>query len=234
MLSKILKDNLVPSEDFIYGFADLHGLIGKRFEDYSYGISIGKRLDGNIVDGIENGPTMEYYDHYKRINFELAGLALKIQAELGKIGIESKVIDPTISKETEGYMDYLKNLNFPMSHKMVATRAGLGWIGKTDLFISKAFGPRVRLVSLLLGSDPGVGSIPVEASKCGSCDICVSKCPANAANGKLWDIKTPREEFFDAFACREKCSEMSIKNLNFNALVCGLCVNVCPMGKEKQ
>ena len=33
---------------------------------------------------------------------------------------------------------------------MIATRAGLGWIGKTDLFISKDIGARLRLVSILI------------------------------------------------------------------------------------
>jgi epoxyqueuosine reductase QueG len=43
------------------------------------------------------------------------------------------------------------------SHKMVATRAGLGWIGKTDLFVSNKYGPRVRLASIRI--DAPVSSI---------------------------------------------------------------------------
>ena len=51
-IKKILNRHLIPSGDFIYGFADLSGLLNKKFEDYPYGISILRRLDDEIVDGI--------------------------------------------------------------------------------------------------------------------------------------------------------------------------------------
>jgi epoxyqueuosine reductase QueG len=60
----------------------------------------------------------------------------------------------------------------------------------------------------------------------------VVKCPANAANGKLWDIKTHRDEFFDAFKCREKCGELARQRLNVDERICGLCISVCPYGKK--
>ena len=57
----------------------------------------------------------------------------------------------------EDYMEGLNKLKVKIvdiSHKMVATRAGLGWIGKADLFISSRFGPRLRLVSILINKKP--------------------------------------------------------------------------------
>ncbi|OFY64528.1 MAG: hypothetical protein A2V64_08625 [Bacteroidetes bacterium RBG_13_43_22] len=73
--------------------------------------------------------------------------------------MESIAIDPTVTAGTEAYNDeYLRTLTVDISHKMVATRAGLGWIGKSDLLISREFGPRLRLVSMLLNQDPGVDS----------------------------------------------------------------------------
>jgi epoxyqueuosine reductase len=213
MVSNIVKANLIPSQDFIFGFADLRDLIDKKFDSYHYGILIGKKLEDNIIDNLDNGPTIEYYHYYNRINSELAELTRKIQSDLNRIGVDSIIIEPTISIESKRYEKYLKTLAFDISHKMVATRAGLGWIGKTDLFISNTFGPRLRLVSILLKQDPGFDSIPIEESKCGKCNICVVKCPANAANGKLWDTKTYRDEFFDAHKCKEKCGELArIKN----------------------
>jgi epoxyqueuosine reductase QueG len=141
-------------------------------------------------------------------------------------------IEPTISLGSKRYKEYLETLSFDISHKMVATRAGLGWIGKTDLFISNTFGPRLRLVTILLKQDPGVDVIPIEKSKCGKCNICVVKCPANAANGKLWDIKTHRDEFFNAYKCREKCGELAKQRLNVDERICGLCICVCPHGNK--
>jgi epoxyqueuosine reductase len=232
-MKEIITRNLVPGESFIFGFADLHGLLNKKFEGYNYGISIGKRLDDRIVDDIKNGPTIEYYNHYKKANSELSEITRKIHDDLRREGIDSLPIEPTISAGDEGYNEeYLKTLTVDISHKMVATRAGLGWIGKTDLFVSRSFGPRLRLVSILLRQYPGIDSIPVNESECGKCNLCVAKCPANAANGKLWNIAIKREEFFDPRKCREKCGELAHEKLMVDARICGLCVSVCPYGKK--
>jgi len=195
MIRNIIKKNLIPKKDYIFGFADLQGLLIKKFANYRYGISIGKRLDDVIIDNLKHGPTKEYYQHYNRINRELADLTKKIRSDLWEIGVDSKIIKPTISVKSKQYEKYLESLTYDISHKMVATRAGLGWIGKTDLLISQAFGPRLRLVTILLKQDPGIDAIPIERSKCGNCNICVLKCPANAANGILWDVNTHRDTF---------------------------------------
>jgi len=234
MIINVLKTHLVPSQEFIFGFADLRGLLNKKFNDYQFGISIGRRLNDSIVDKLENGPTIEYYNYYNFINSELTDLTRRIHSDLQGIGIKSMAIAPTISLGSKRYKHYLDSLSFEISHKMVATRAGLGWIGKTDLLISNTFGPRLRLVTILLTKDPGFNIIPVEKSKCGNCIICVARCPANAANGKLWDINTNRDEFFDAFKCREKCGELTKQRLNVDERICGLCVCVCPFGKKNK
>jgi epoxyqueuosine reductase QueG len=231
MIRSIVERNLIPAGDFILGFADLHGLLEKKFDGFPYGISIGKKLEDKIVDGLEEGPTIEYYNHYCRINRELAEITYRIRTDLDRNGIESHILPPTISFKTRGYEKYLDKLTYDLSHKMVATRAGLGWIGKTDLFISEAFGPRLRLVSILLKQDPGIDSVPVEESRCGKCNICVDRCPAKAANGRLWNTTVYRDEFFDAYRCREKCGELARQRLNVGEHICGLCVCVCPRGR---
>lgn len=234
MIATTIKNNLVPANDFIFGFANLQGLIDKRFNGFHFGISIGKRLDDKIVDKLLDGPTIEYLNHYKQINSELTALTKKIQLELSKTGIETIIIEPTISLGSKDYEKYLKTLIYDISHKMVATRAGLGWIGKTDLFISKAFGPRLRLVSILIRENPGIDSVPIEKSKCGKCNVCVENCPANAANGKLWNINVYRDEFFNAHKCREKCGELAMQKLHVDERICGLCVSICPIGKKNK
>jgi epoxyqueuosine reductase QueG len=228
MIKQILKKYLQPSSDFIYGFANLEGLLEAEFKDYTFGISIGKKLDDSIVDLVENGPTMEYYQHYHNVNTELDRIASQICKELNENGIRSRNIIPTI--KTTG--DELKDLKYKISHKMVATRAGLGWIGKTDLLISKKFGPRLRLVSVLLEKPLDIESREINQSHCGTCDICVEKCPAKAANGKLWNIETYRDEFFDAYKCRAMCAELAKKHLNQDIRICGICVSVCPIGNK--
>jgi len=232
MIKKIIENKLVPAFDYIYGFANLQGLLPDEFMEYSYGISIGKRLDDTIVDLIENGPTLEYLNHYKNVNEELTKLSINICDELKKENINCINIVPTVPTTSDEFKPYLKTLRYKISHKMIATRAGLGWIGKTDLFISKNFGPRVRLASILMDKPVELTRQTIDKSKCGTCDICVKRCPAQAANGTLWDINTDRDVFFDAYKCREKCGELAKLLLNMNSRICGICVSVCPHGKK--
>jgi epoxyqueuosine reductase len=228
-IREILDKHLVPKEDYIYGFADLTNVIDKQFGDFRFGISIGKRLDNKIVNGISGGPTLEYYQHYRQINVELASLTENISKELKQIRVDAICIEPTVTTQELDTV-YSKDLKTRLSHKMVATRAGLGWIGKSDLFISNAFGPRLRLVSILTNTPLECDNEPIEKSRCGNCKLCRNSCPAKAINGKLWDISVEREEFFDPFKCREKCREYGEKYLKMNVRVCGICVAVCPFG----
>lgn len=231
MIEQILKSLLVPSTDYIYGFANLSGLLTDEFKDYPFGISIGKHLDDTIVDSIEKGPTLEYYNHYNDVNTELKNLSESICNELRKENIHCISIIPTIPTFNGEFKPYLKTLRYKISHKMIATRAGLGWIGKTDLFVSNDFGPRVRLVSILIDSPVEVTRKTIDKSRCGKCDLCVRICPAQSANGILWDINTDRDVFFDAYKCRKKCGELAKSMLNKNIRICGICVSVCPLGK---
>lgn len=233
MIKNIIENLLVPRHEYIFGFADMRGLLPEKYSDFSYGISIGKKLDDKIVDGLINGPTLEYFQHYNNVNKQLAELAERIHDALSSTNVKSLPIIPTISLGSEQYKKYLKSLSYDISHKMAATRAGLGWIGKTDLLISKEFGPRVRLVTILLDQDPGCTARPIEKSRCGDCNICVIRCPAKAANGLIWDIATPRDKFFNAFKCREKCGELARQQLNVDERICGLCISACPIGKIK-
>jgi epoxyqueuosine reductase QueG len=61
----------------------------------------------------------------------------------------------------------------------------------------------------------------------------VDICPAKAASGKSWDITVEREEFFDAWKCRDQCAEFGRTRLGMDARICGICVAACPIGRKK-
>ncbi len=229
LVRNILEAHLQPAGDYLFGFADLTGIIDPVHRDFPYGISIGKKLNYRIVDSILDGPDAEYYAHYNQTNSELERLSEEISADLNRHGIETRCVEPTISTgslET----DYSSNLRTALSHKMVATRSGLGWIGKTDLLVTKEFGPRLRFVTILTRTPLCNLREPIERSLCGSCRDCVDICPAGAATGELWDTGTDRDQFFNAGKCRDMCRQFGEKFPDNNARICGICVSVCPHG----
>jgi epoxyqueuosine reductase QueG len=231
MIKSIIEKYIVPSDKFIYGFANLKGLLNEEFAEYPYGISIAEKLDDKIIDSIKDGPTLEYLNHYKEVNNDLNEISCKICKELEAIGIKSLRIASTSSMTSDEFKPYRKALRYKVSHKMIATRAGLGWIGKTDLLITKEFGPRVRLVSILIDKQVDFINQSIDKSKCGKCNICVEKCPAKAATGLLWDINTDRDIFFDAHKCEQNCLDVTKSRLGFETRICGICVSVCPVGR---
>lgn len=233
MLRELLKHYLAPSDEYLFGTADLTGLLDRKFAKYRSGISIGRKLDNRILDDLKDGPTLEYLNHYRQVNKELFETASRIKDQLEAKGIDSMVIEPTIFKDSKEFEVHMSTITVDISHKMVATRAGLGWIGKTDLFISREFGPRLRLVSLLVDQVPDRDIHPVDRSRCGTCTICVDRCPAQAANGMLWNTGIHRDSFFNAHLCRDMCAELAEQRLGVNERICGLCVAVCPIGNKK-
>jgi len=223
----ILKQEL--SAHYLFGFADLTGLLPEKFSSFARGISILRKLDPGILNNNKNGPTRAYFHHYEAINEELRLVIYKISSQLKDAGIKCLGRKPT-SNDSEIDAKYSKTLRTEISHKMIATRAGLGWIGKTDLFISRKWGPRLRLASILFEVPVQIDSDPVEKSECKSCTVCVDHCPAKAGNGKEWDIHTDRDAFFNAFKCRDMCRRLAKENLDLSMSLCGRCVAICPIG----
>jgi epoxyqueuosine reductase QueG len=167
------------------------------------------------------------------INSILNDIAKDIRRMLKRKGNEAEMIKSTLSeKDEKKYPDYYETLSVEFSHKTAATRSGLGWIGKSALFVSPRFGPRVRLVTVLTDFVLSPG-IPVKSSLCGACEICVKKCPAQAIFGENWVPSMSREDFYDAYKCREKANELTRLHVGQNDTICGICVAVCPLGMKK-
>ncbi|MCX7679871.1 MAG: 4Fe-4S dicluster domain-containing protein [Spirochaetes bacterium] len=212
----------------IFGWADLTLCMPLRFRDTPFALSIGCALDKAIVSSLCDGPTEKYLLHYRATNEKLSRIVHMVVENLQSRGARSIAIPPTVSeKELDGIS---QTLRYHFSHKMAATRAGLGWIGKSDLFISKKFGPRLRLATVLCERPFGEIGTPIEKNFCGSCTRCVDACPAKAANGMGWHVGVDRDEFFNAYACLDMCRKLSAQRLGEPLSICGICMAVCPIG----
>lgn len=233
MESKILNtlDTHLDPALYEYGFADLTGLLSSHFSEYSHGISIIRKLDDSIIDSIINGPTIEYFDHYHLINNELYNKLNTITEKLNISPYKFLPIKATVD-DSEVDEEYYKTLTYFFSHKMIATRSGLGWIGKTALLVSKRFGTRIRLASILTDYPLKITSTPIEKGLCGKCSLCSDNCPGNASNGLSWHKGINRNEFFDPFKCREYCRKISKETIDKEISLCGKCICICPQGKK--
>ncbi len=219
-LSTEIRKRLIEKGASMVGFADLKDISENQREGYRYGISIVVALDPSIIAGIGNGPTKDYYDEYIRKNNlldELDEYAAEIIKSNGFRAIpkvrKSVTTDETILKTT-------------LPHKTVATRAGIGWIGKCALLVTKEFGSAVRLSSVLTDAELEVG-LPINESKCGACNMCENLCPANAVLGVNWNVNMNRDNYFNAFKCRNEAEKRSNK-LGVKETICGKCILVCP------
>lgn len=179
-------------------------------------VSIGMQLNDTIVDvhsPEERIPHSLYWHHvYDVVTPSLDFLAYDISRWLREQGFQSFPVP--------GSTPYnFKTLAGMVSHKLVAHLAGIGWIGKSCLLVTKAYGPRIRFVSVLTDAPLEAGR-PID-KPCGKCRACVDACPVGAFSGREFHPEESRDMRFDAYKCRDYRREHP----------CGLCVSSCPKGK---
>ncbi|UWG96245.1 epoxyqueuosine reductase [Dehalobacter sp. DCM] len=219
-ISKEINNQLIAKGASKIGFADLSCLPREQTNGFNYGIIIGVSLKPEVVLGISDGPTLEYYEEYKRINRLLNELD-EYTAEI----LRNKGFSAYPKTQSNVEIDE-KTRRTQLPHKTVATRAGMGWIGKCALLITEEFGSAIRISSVLTDAILDIG-IPIEESKCGDCLECKTSCPASAVTGENWNINKDRDAFYNAFDCRKTALEKSSK-IGLNETICGLCILKCP------
>lgn len=219
-IRSILNSALRESGASLTGFADLREIPEDTRGGLTHAVFIAAALDPAIISEIVSGPTMRYYNEYRRANTLLSGLARQAAELLRARGFVALASEPT-SQDFDRV-----TLRTPLPHKTVATRAGAGWIGKNDLLITPEYGSAVRITSVLTDADLG-SSIPVNRSRCGTCTACVDACPAGAPSGQHWEVSKDRDSFMDIRACYRTANEFKASR-GFGATICGICIAVCP------
>jgi epoxyqueuosine reductase QueG len=219
-LNKEIKESLFQQGAALVGFADLSDLPEAIRDGYPYGISIAVELNPEIVKIIGNGPSIEYYDEYRKKNDFLNQLANNCSEFLKTKGFNA------LAKTQQIVISDEKTKRTKLPHKTVATKAGLGWIGKCALLITPEYGSAIRITSVLTNANLDVAT-PVIGSKCGECVECENICPAGAVTGKQWVPGIDRDEFYHALDCRDKIRERGVK-FGLSEGTCGLCFWVCP------
>jgi epoxyqueuosine reductase QueG len=208
--------------------------VNGSFQNLHYAATVGLRLSDAIIDEITDKPTFTYFHHYRTVNSLLDLITLHGLLFIQKSGYNAVAVP---ASQTVNHLEDPYSGIFP--HKTAAVMAGLGRIGKNGLFIHDAFGPRVRLATILTDMElpctkPALTEQTAQASQaqasqtggCQSCDRCVKACPAMALTGNVWYEGVAREEIVDAKACSDYMNK-NFKHIGRGS-VCGIYVKVCP------
>jgi epoxyqueuosine reductase len=118
----------------------------------------------------------------------------------------------------------------PFFEKPWAVEAGLGWQGKHSIIINKEIGSFFFIGILMLNLEL-VHDKPVETDHCGSCRICIDRCPTGAIN---------HNRTIDTRKC---ISNLTIENrdplepeigpkLQNRVYGCDICQEVCPWNRK--
>jgi epoxyqueuosine reductase len=228
-MSSCLQERILGWGASLVGFADLTGLVCLPFSHWPNAVSIAVALDREVMAGLRDGPTPEYYEEYERVNRLLNEIAAKCAEFVSSLGYGAEPFPATIVDKSRPD-EYERTLSVAFQHKSAGTRAGLGWIGKSALLVTPQFGPRVRLATVFTDMPLDVG-IAVTAGRCGDCRACLLACPAGAIKGQEWQVGLPREELIDAPGCRAKAKQLLLERVGVEDAVCGVCVSMCPVGQ---
>ena len=116
----------------------------------------------------------------------------------------------------------LKNPAAAFSHVVAGYYAGVGTFGDSHNLITKEFGPRVRLVSVITDA-PIEPDSKYEKNLCIHCKKCLTLCPA----------KCYTEDGNNLYKMdKDKCTEYHIELVNQHHWPCGHCATFCPVGED--
>ena len=199
----------------LFGVADL-GPIRDRFflsdreiSKMGFGVSMAVSLSPPVLKGIEDRPTLLYKWHYQQANNLLDKMAFLLSGQIAARGHQALPIPASQIIDWEAHTGHL-------SHRAVAEAAGLGWRGRNNLTVNETFGSAIRLVTVLTDLPLSPNS-PVKF-QCGSCDVCVKTCPAEALGMNSADYRIDR--------CHQKLTAFS-KERGIGVHICGACVKAC-------
>lgn len=106
----------------------------------------------------------------------------------------------------------------------IAEECGLGYIGKSNLLITKKYGPRLNL-HFLATDAPLIPDENKVDNQCGSCQVCQDYCSSGAILG---------DGYFHARQCEAviNCGPNKIHHTRYVNTDCDMCLRMCPKGEH--
>ena len=105
---------------------------------------------------------------------------------------------------------------------MAGYYAGLGTIGDSHNLITKEFGPRIRIVSVITGAELKPDA-KCEKNLCIHCEKCMKLCPADCFSKNGTDVYRMD---------KDKCTRYHMELVKQHHWPCGYCATFCPVGED--
>ena len=169
---------------------------------------------------IASTPSMVYQELYDTTNRVLDDIAYKLAGYItAELGYRAMYFP------RDCYYDINTLLDKPeaaFSHVIAGYYAGLGTIGDSRNLITKEFGPRVRLVSVITDA-PMPADDMIGEDLCLHCGKCARECPSGCfsqGGGSVYDMD------------KDACTKYHIELKKQKHWPCGVCAGVCPVGED--
>ena len=170
----------------------------------------------------ETTPSNFYSELYNTTNRILDEAAYRLSSSLIRYGYKAHFFP------RDGYGEIGALVEKPeaaFSQALAAKYAGIGAIGRNHCLMTKDFGPRVRLVSIITDAEFAPDPMMTE-NLCTGCGACSRSCPIGAFTSRA-DINIDDME-------RYKCAKYHEFLRCEMRYPCGVCVMACPVGEDRK
>ena len=190
-----------------------------------YSISLASHYADSIVDLLEmhedEGMLFYFQQHNRSISDHLEYAAHRIAIFLSDNGHRSMVV-PGRGK---GYREGVPGI---ISHKALANISGMGTMSDSGMIVTREYGPRVRLCSMLTDLELPLQPLDPGTDYCLHCGRCRDACPVGAIGEGRFDPHLPDETYTEHDRCAEYRSERAKR---LGTRFCNLCMAACPVGR---
>ncbi len=207
----------------LVGFGDIGEGLAEELKHMPCAISIA--IKHSPVELVKRPRVIAYSHQLEAIDKRLEYIQKKVVSLLKGNGYKCLAIPPDSLRADKSFVSRLYPL-FP--HKTAATCAGLGWIGKSGLLVNERYGPRMSWATVLTSAPFKTSDRPIYCSRCGDCGNCVKICPVEAIDGGEW-VRGASHASIDYRLCER---HLERNRLVFGKAICGLCIIVCPKGRD--
>ena len=170
---------------------------------------------------IGSTPSEVYKELYDTSNRLMDEMAYRLAADLCDLGFRAAFFPRDCY---DGIPVLLDRPSAAFSHVVAGYYAGLGTFGDSHNLLTKEYGPRVRLVSVLTDA-PVEPDRKLEKQLCIHCKLCQRACPSRCFAEKARDLYEMD---------KRACTEYHLKLIAEHRFPCGVCAAVCPVGEDRK